>query len=84
MKCFSVFDSAAQAYLPPFYSKTTGLALRSFETAANNAEHDFHNHAGDYTLFELGSFDESTAYFTPLKAPLNLGTALTLLFSERE
>lgn len=79
MKCFSVYDSKAEAYLPPFFSKTTGLALRSFETAANKADHDFHDHAGDYTLFELGSFNEQTAEFTALKSPHNLGTALTFI-----
>lgn len=75
-KIFTVYDSKAEAYLPPFYTQATGLALRSFEAAANKPDHDFCKYPADYTLFELGTFDEQTANFTFLPAMLNLGIAL--------
>lgn len=75
-KVFAVFDSKASAYLSPFFAKTAGLALRSFEQAANAEEHNFHKYAGDYTLFELGTFNEDTAEIVMLKNHINLGLAL--------
>ncbi len=75
IRIFSVYDSKAEAYLEPFYSMTVGLATRSFETAVNEEGHQFAKYAGDYTLMELGSFDQGTAGFEIHKQPINLGLA---------
>ncbi len=79
LKIYSVFDSKAEAFLQPFYQTTVGLAVRAFETAANEEGHQFQKYAGDYTLFELGEFDQSSGHFTIHTAPVNLGTAITYL-----
>lgn len=76
---FSVFDSKAEAFLPPFYAPTPGVAMRSFEAAANSAEHDFHKYAGDYMLFQLGSFEDSTGKFEIRDVPVSLGLAITFI-----
>lgn len=75
-KIFTVYDSKAQAFLQPFFAEATGLALRMFESAANDPEHDMSKWAADYTLFEVGTFDESTGAFMQQEAHINLGTAL--------
>lgn len=72
---FTVFDSKAQAYLPPFFVTNAAVAKRSFTQAANDENHDFSRYAGDYSLFELGTFDDSTAQTTLHTAPINLGLA---------
>ncbi len=82
LKIYSVFDSKAEAFLQPFYQTTTGLAIRAFETAANEEGHNFQKYAGDYTLFELGEFEQDTGIFIILAAPHNLGTALTFINSD--
>ncbi len=74
---FSIFDSKAQLFLQPFYSQTTGTALRSFYEAANDENHVFSKHAGDYTLFHLGEFNEETGTHHNLKAKVDLGLAIT-------
>ncbi len=79
LKVFSIFDSKAEAFIQPFYSQTTGTAIRSFEAAVNQPEHEFHKYAGDYTLFELGEFDQNTGITTSLETQLNLGLALTFI-----
>lgn len=76
-KRFSVYDSKAAAYLPEFLHRTTALAIRSFSTAANKEEHDFKEYAADYTLFEVGTWDDTTCRSTDLEAHINLGTALS-------
>lgn len=78
MKTFAIYDSKAEAYLTPFFQKTAGLAIRAFQQAANDAQHDFSRFAADYTLFEIASYDENTGVITPHKAQINLGLALAL------
>ena len=82
MKVFSVYDSKAEAFLPPFFSPTTAVGVRVFEAAANDVEHVFRTFGADFTLFELGEFDERIAKFDLRDAPENLGTALTFQRSE--
>lgn len=79
LKIFSVHDSKAEAFVQPFYSATTGTAVRSFEQAVNTSDHDFHKFAGDYSLFELGSFDQAKGTFEILDSPINLGLAITYI-----
>lgn len=56
---FSVRDNAVMAYLPPFFSRSKGEAVRSFAEACNNREHQFFRHAHDYSLFWMGEFDDA-------------------------
>lgn len=79
IKIFTVHDSKAEAFIQPFFAQTTGLATRSFEQAANETGHDFNRYAGDYSLFELGTFDQGNAQFNILPTPLNLGLAITYI-----
>ncbi len=55
---YSVWDSKADAYIQPFFASNDAVAIRMFQTAAHNTDHDFHLHAEDYTLFRLGTFDQ--------------------------
>lgn len=81
LKAFTIYDSKAEAFLPPFFCPTAAVALRDFESAINTESHAFHKYAADYTLFELADWDPSTGKFTPHATPLNLGVAITLLQS---
>jgi len=75
---FSIFDAAAEAYLPPMFMKTKGMAIRSFADAVNQEDSPFHQHADDYTLFLIGSFDEQSGLFIPV-TPDSMGNALQYL-----
>lgn len=68
-KIFSVFDSAAQAYLPPFCLHNRGMAIRVFGDMVARPEHAFAMHPADYTVFELGEFDDATGMFVLLDGP---------------
>lgn len=82
MKIFSIYDSKAEAYITPFFSPTTATAIRQFEQACNDQNTDFHKFAGDYTLFEIGNFDEFTAKIDTPQSIINLGLALTFIIEE--
>lgn len=60
---FSVYDSAVNAYLPPFFARSKGEAIRSFTEAASTRDHQFAKHALDYTLMSLGKFDDGSGTF---------------------
>lgn len=79
MKMFAIHDQKAQAFLTPFWSLTSGTAVREFSTAVNTADHQFNKFAGDYTLFEIADFEENTAVLTIKDPPVNLGIALSFL-----
>jgi hypothetical protein len=71
---FTVFDSKAETYMPPFFVPSKGLAIRAFEDCVNSEDHHFGKHPSDYTLFELGSFDTDTGLFkTPDRNPVGNG-----------
>ncbi len=72
---FCVFDSKAAAYNTPFYLPTRGAAIRAFTDTVNDPETMFFKHSEDYTLFILGSYDDSNAVFTMLETPHSLGLA---------
>lgn len=79
LKVFSIYDSKAEAYLQPFFVKSVGEALRMFEDAVNDEKHQFHKHLEDFTLFELGVFDDDNAELVSLSTPKPLSKAIELL-----
>lgn len=84
LKMFTVFDSKAAAFLQPFFAPTTAVAIRSFSQAARTQGHDFNQYAEDYTLFELGEFDQETAKIMLRDTPTSICLASTVLASEQE
>lgn len=76
LKVFAVFDSKASTFGHPFFCHTRGVAIRSFSDAANDSKHEFGRHAADFTLFEIGEYDDQTGKFVNLAAPESIGVAL--------
>ena len=80
---YSVFDAATNAYLQPMYALSKGQIIRGITEAVNDPKHDFCKYARDYTLFELGTFDDSTAKFNLLPTPRSLGLLVEFVHVER-
>lgn len=76
---FSVYDSAAKFYSDPFFALTKGQALRDFVRAANDKNTYLNLAPADYTLFQLGSFDELTGKVDMELTPVALGKAIEYL-----
>lgn len=62
-KVFGVRDSKALAFLQPFFSASTGAAVRAFGDAINEGNSPLAKHPEDYLLYELADFDDSTGEF---------------------
>lgn len=60
MRVFSVQDIKAGAFHPPFIAPTEGVAMRMMSDCIARDGHPYHAHPADYTLYEIGAFDEVT------------------------
>ena len=50
VKVFGIYDSKAEAYLPPFFMKSKGEAIRAITAHVNDSQHNFCKYAEDFTL----------------------------------
>lgn len=66
---YSVRDAKVEAFLQPFFSPTTGSAIRSLSDAVNDPKHEFFKHVNDYSLWLLGTFDDGSGVLTPETPP---------------
>lgn len=78
LKLYSVYDSKVSAYLQPQVLRSKGEAIRSFGAACNTKDHNFYLYAEDYTLFEIGDWDEETCSVTLHLTPISLGKAIEI------
>lgn len=76
LKIYSVYDSKAEAYIPPMFYQSKGQALRQFSEVANDKTHQIGKYPEDFTLFEIGEFNDSNCKFTLYDTPYSLGLAL--------
>jgi len=60
---FSIYDSKAVAFLPPFFLPQKGMAVRAFTDCCTKQGHNFNMHPEDYTLVLLGEFDDANGQF---------------------
>lgn len=77
-KIFSIYDSKAEAYLPPFFMHHEALAVRAFQDAVNQIGHSFNLHPADYTLFNIGAWDDSDCKIVS-QSPISLAQGITLV-----
>jgi hypothetical protein len=80
-KMFSVHDVKSEVYSTPYCFKATGEAVRWFSDSSNDEKSTLNKHPEDFTLFELGEYDDSSCNYTPLPTPVPLGKALDYIRS---
>lgn len=76
VKLFCVYDCKSEIFKPPFTALTTADALRSWAAICNDPQTQISMHPADFTLFELGTYDQTKGEFTLYAAKVSLGTAL--------
>lgn len=69
---YTIFDASANAYLQPFFLDTDLVAKRAIFDCLRDPEHNFSLHPGDYTLFNIGTFDNLTGTIV-YNVPATLG-----------
>lgn len=82
LKMYTVFDAAVGAYLQPFFARSHGEALRSFQDAVNNDKAPFNIHPHDFSLFYVGGFDDNSGAIEYPTAPERLLSGTEALIKE--
>lgn len=75
LNIYSVYDSKTQAYMQPWMARTRGEAIRSFTEAVNDPKSSFNKYPGDFTLFEIGTWDDQNGKMNLLEVQQNIGLA---------
>lgn len=65
LKMYTVLDDKTDAYLTPFFCRARGEAMRNFMAAVSDPEHQFHKYAADFSLWEIGEWDDSNGLVVP-------------------
>ena len=68
MKIYTINDSKAAFYGQPFYARSNGEAIRTFEGAVrtDTPDNQLNKYPADFSLFEIGEFDEQTGKITAI------------------
>lgn len=80
IKLFAVFDSKAAMFGRIFSDQQEGSAMRNFSDAVNDSSNQnnmWNKHPEDFSLFQVGEFDDSTGELIPC-IPKSLITASAL------
>jgi len=78
LKIYTVRDSKAGFYGPPFYLRTHGEAERTFQQLANDPKTNVFTYPEDYDLYHLGEFDDQTGKANIIDTPQHIIKAVAL------
>lgn len=73
VKIYSIYDCKVECYGQPFFMQANGAAVRAFSEVVADKSTGIGKYPADYTLFEIGSFDDATCKFDMLVSPRSLG-----------
>ncbi len=65
LNTYTIFDTAAGAYMRPFFLQADSQAIRSFKDIALDKDHAVGQHPEDYSLVRVGTFDDQTGLIHP-------------------
>lgn len=77
----AIHDSKSESFGRPLFVRAYGEAERSFSEVVNDGKSDYAKHPGDFTLFEIGSYEDNTGVVTPV-TPRSLGAAVTFIVTD--
>ena len=76
---YCIYDEKAGAFLRPFFMPTMAAARRAVATLVNGEDdHIFKTNPHDFTLFEIGTYDDNDGLITGYLNKLSLGCLVEL------
>lgn len=63
MVCCAIHDSAIDAFMRPMFVPKSGMAVRMFMDEVRRKDSEMCKHPTDYSLHEIGVWDEETGKF---------------------
>lgn len=79
LKIYSIYDKKALAYTNPFYYHQKGQAIRALEDAVNDPQNPLSKHPEDFTLYELGEWDDTTGAIKAHQNPVHVEECLNVI-----
>jgi len=76
LKMFSIRDTKAEIFNPPFFKHTHGEAERDFSTLVNDEKSMPSKYPEDYDLYYVGTYDDQTGKLSPVDTPEHLIKAI--------
>lgn len=74
-KVFTVYDSKTQVFRAPFHMRNEGEALRAWQSIANDENSEIGKYPEDFSLLEIGEYDDETGQFDQTEKFKSYGTA---------
>lgn len=68
-KVFTILDSKASVYGVPFFLQNEAVAVRMFTDLTNDPKSQIAQHPEDYTLYEIGAYEDANALLIPNDKP---------------
>lgn len=68
-KIYAIYDDKAEAYNTPFPLASDGLAIRAFQEGCKDPRTDLYKYPGDFSLYCIATWDDSTAQFENIIPP---------------
>lgn len=66
---FAIYDSTLKLYQQPHFCINRGHALRMVQDIMDRGDSPLSKHSNDFTLFELGEYDDETGKLKSLATP---------------
>lgn len=79
LNAYSLYDSKAVTYSPPFYAPAHGAAVRIVMDAAADPNTSIGRHPADYTLYCVGRFDDQSGQLLPHDVREHISDVLPLV-----
>lgn len=69
LNIYSIYDTATQSFMQPFYMHNDATATRAFSDNVNSNETNISKHPDHYKLYKVGEWDDQKGKITPLPSP---------------
>lgn len=76
LQIYSIYDEKGKFFSSPYYSNNNDVAIRQFKSLVNDDQSTVSIYPADFTLFHIGTFDDSNAIITPRQTSRSLGNGL--------
>lgn len=83
LKMYAVYDTKTEMYSSPFLRLKRGQAIRDWTDEITKESHPVAKHPADFTLFEIGEYDDNSGFVQAYDAKVPLGSALELMSTTR-
>lgn len=81
---FSFLDGKTGFYSTPFFMAHVGQAVRAAIDLAEDTSTTIARHPADFSLVQLGEWDDQSGQYQPLGNPTVIGTVLSLMPPKRQ